>query len=77
MNTDEFTHVNETKNEEVEIDEEVDLDDTPTCPDINSTEVPFQEDNPPVGTSRPPIVLLTRGKTKEQRTLKSNVWKFC
>ncbi|KAL3370645.1 hypothetical protein AABB24_007614 [Solanum stoloniferum] len=105
MNTDEFTHVNETsfsrpdpieinsdtpiipeevyerhygnyqENEEVEIDEE-DLDDTPTSPDLNSTEVSPQEDNPSVGTSRPPIV-PTRGKTKVQRVLKSHVWKFC
>ncbi|KAG5567959.1 hypothetical protein H5410_065023 [Solanum commersonii] len=35
-----------------------------------------QEDNPSVGTSRPPIV-PTRGKTKVQRVLKSHVWKFC
>ncbi|KAG5619655.1 hypothetical protein H5410_004873 [Solanum commersonii] len=85
MNTNEFTHVNETsfsrsgpieinsdtpiipkevyerhygnyqENEKVEIDEE-DLDDTPTSPDFNSTEVPPQEDNPSVGTSRPLIV---------------------
>ncbi|KAG5587275.1 hypothetical protein H5410_047709 [Solanum commersonii] len=85
MNTDEFTHVNETsfsrpgpieinsdtfiipeevyerhygnyqENEEVEIDEE-DLDDIPTSSDLNSTEVSPQEDNPSVGTSRPPIV---------------------
>ncbi|KAG5594690.1 hypothetical protein H5410_035922 [Solanum commersonii] len=105
MNTDEFTHVNETsfsypgpieinsdtpiipeevyerhygnyqENEEVEIDEE-DLDDIPTSPDLNSIEVPPQENNPLVETSRPPIV-PTRGKTKVQRTLKSNVWKFC
>ncbi|KAG5605561.1 hypothetical protein H5410_027053 [Solanum commersonii] len=94
MNTDEFTHVNETsfsrpgpieinsdtpiileevyerhygnyqENEEVEIDEE-DLDDTPTSPDVNSIEVPLQEDNPSVGTSRPPII-PTRGKTKDR-----------
>ncbi|KAG5632945.1 hypothetical protein H5410_004662 [Solanum commersonii] len=53
---------NYQENEEVEIDEE-DLDDTPTSPDLNSIEVPLQEDNPPVGTSHPPIV-PTRGKTK-------------
>ncbi|KAG5572825.1 hypothetical protein H5410_062591 [Solanum commersonii] len=101
INTDEFTHVNETsfsrlglieinsdtpiifekvyerhydnyqENEEVEIDEEVDLYDTPTSPDLNSTEIPAQEDNLLARTSRLPIV-PTRGKTKVQRTLKSN-----
>ena len=66
---------NYQENEEVEIDEE-DLDNTPTSPDLNSTEVSPQEDNPSVGTSRPPII-PTRGKTKVQRVLKSHVWKFC
>ncbi|KAG5575926.1 hypothetical protein H5410_056060 [Solanum commersonii] len=104
MNTDEFTHVNETssrpgpieinsdtpiipeevykrhygnyqENKEVKIDEE-DLDDTPTSPDVNSTEVPPQEDNPSVGTSCP-LIIPTRGKTKVQRVLKLHVWKFC
>ena len=63
------------KNEEVKIDEqlnlaeEVDLDDTPTSPDLNSIGV---EAPPPVGTTRPPII-PSRGKTKVQRYLKSHV----
>ncbi|KAG5570773.1 hypothetical protein H5410_060539 [Solanum commersonii] len=51
----EIHYGNYQENEEVEIDEE-DLDDTPTSPNFNSIAVPPQEDNPPVGTSRPPIV---------------------
>ncbi|KAG5610872.1 hypothetical protein H5410_022153 [Solanum commersonii] len=47
---------NYQENEEVQIDKEVDLDDTPTSPNLNNTEVPPQEDNPPVETRRPPIV---------------------
>ncbi|KAG5587258.1 hypothetical protein H5410_047692 [Solanum commersonii] len=95
MNTNEFTHVNETsfsrpdpmkinsdtpiipeevyerhydnyqENEEVAIDEK-DLDDTPTSPDLNSTKVPPPEDNPSVGTSRPPIV-PTRDNVKNPK----------
>uniref|UniRef100_M1DFK2 Uncharacterized protein n=1 Tax=Solanum tuberosum TaxID=4113 RepID=M1DFK2_SOLTU len=51
------------ENEEVEIDEEIDSDDTPTSPDLNSTKAPPQ-DNPPVGTSRPSIV-PSRGREGE------------
>ncbi|KAG5617076.1 hypothetical protein H5410_016900 [Solanum commersonii] len=56
MNIDEFTHVYGKHYGNNQENEEVDLDDTPTSSDLNSTEVPPQEDNPSVGTSRPPIV---------------------
>ncbi|KAG5583025.1 hypothetical protein H5410_053652 [Solanum commersonii] len=85
MNSDEFTHVNETnfcRSDPIEInsdtpiipekvyerhygnyqENEEDLDDTPPSPDLNSIEVPPQEDNLSVGTSCLPIV-PTRGST--------------
>ncbi|KAG5598661.1 hypothetical protein H5410_030031 [Solanum commersonii] len=89
MNTDKFTHVNETsfsRPDPIEIHSDTPIipeevyerhyDDTPTSLDLNSTEVSPQEDNPSVGTSRPPIV-PTRGKTKVQRVLKSHLCNSC
>ncbi|KAG5606192.1 hypothetical protein H5410_027684 [Solanum commersonii] len=96
INTNEFTHVNETSFSrpgpiEINLDtpiiphelyethygnyqenEEVDLDDTPTSPNLNGTEVPSQEDNPLVGTSRPPII-LTRNSSVGASVRGSNI----
>ncbi|KAG5581753.1 hypothetical protein H5410_052380 [Solanum commersonii] len=85
INADEFTHVNETSfsrpapieiNSDTPIIPHEVMKDIMTSPDLNSTEVSPQEDNPPVGTSHPPII-PTRSKTKIlalEHRLEGQIW---